>query len=278
MFVSTRYSLKSLAIGLFVFGVCDVSAHAARTPSTAFESTAHETDVLETAALLRSKNWQERVQAVRSLARLHRADALADALTDRHRLVRRAACEALGPLLSAAKPAIAQLAAAMSDADREVRAAAALALGWTRIRSQASIAALQRGLHDSFSYVRSHAATSLGELRGTEADAATTQALVGSLDDSSPFVRDAAARSLSWIVRDQPALAAPIYTALQSRDWRVRAAACRIFDRAVTSWSRGARNVAARALRAATHDTYFRVREAARLALASIARSRLFRD
>ena len=212
-------------------------------------------------------NWQRRVLAVRALARLDKRaiPALTESLRDRHPEVRRAACEGIGPFLQDAAPAIPTLARLVQDTHREVRASAALALGWTRVRSRRSTAALLRALHDGYSYVRLNAATSLGEIRDPRTARQVVPALVETLGDLSPFVQVAARRALGWILRDEPQAMSTVLDALHATDWRVRRGACEAFDIAGPS-----AHAAIAQLRCASRDSFWRVREAATLALASI--------
>ncbi|MCA8970227.1 MAG: HEAT repeat domain-containing protein [Planctomycetes bacterium] len=240
-------------------------------------TTAQCSDAVSGARAYASHNWQQRVLAVRIFGARADARALARALQDRHPLVRRAACEEMGPLGSGAAPVIEDLASSLEDSDREVRAAAALALGWTRVRADVAIRALLAAVDARSDRVRTNVVTSLGELRGTTHDEAIVRALTVHLGDKSPFVRDAATRSLSWVLRDTPQLAPVTFDALRATDWRARARACHALGAALRTLEHsdaspvdgGLERSVRAALCRASRDTYVRVRNAAAIALAS---------
>ncbi|MCB9919665.1 MAG: HEAT repeat domain-containing protein [Planctomycetes bacterium] len=240
-------------------------------------TTAQCSDATSGASTYASHDWQQRVLAVRIFGARADAHALARALHDRHPLVRRAACEELGPLGADAAPVIQDLADSLADSDREVRAAAALALGWTRVRADVAIRALLGAVDARSDRVRTHVVTSLGELRGTTHDEAIARALTVRLGDKSPFVREAATRALSWVLRDAPQLAPVTFEALHAADWRARERACRalgavlrILEHSDESNVDGGLERSVRAeLCRASRDSYVRVRDAAAIALAS---------
>lgn len=262
--------------------------HIAATPASASNEEASHVqrydvdtrDLREWRRIFRSRDWQRRVLAVRGLARFGDTDALVRALRDRQPHVRRAACEVLGPYHGVQRErATPQLAALVRDPDRGVREAATLALGWMRIRSRRAVDAVLEASHDAFARIRTQAAISLGELRGSERDAASVARLVALLRESNVFVREAATRSLAWILRDSPEFAAHVTPLLRVTDWRVRLAACQAFDGSVAWWRghgetrasvRTRRRVLAALRESARHDKFWRVRDAAALALAGL--------
>ncbi len=220
-----------------------------------------------------SSNWQQRVFAVELFGRLGDVHGLERAMHDRHPLVRRAACLETGPLGQACAPIVASLAARLRDGDREVRSAAALALGWTRLRDDRAIRALLDAVEARSDRERSYVITSLGELRGTRHDQDIVAALTQRLGDGSLFVREAARRSLSWILRDRPEHALAVLGALRATDWRMRRGACETLEAVFVSTDDDAAAAEAqqrvrRALQEATQDSYILVRKAATLALA----------
>ena len=213
----------------------------------------------------RSHNWQKRRGAVEALA-LHGAlgvPTIEAALSDRHSSVRRRAAEVLGPLMDDAHSAADSLVESLRDPVREVREAAARALGWMRVRKTFVVEALTTALRDRWSWTRSAAAISLGELR--VAPRLAVPALVGAFADENPFVRDYARRSLGWILRDDNSQLSALNSALESNDWRQRLLACEVLQAV------GPSAVAAvESLRARKRDSYYKVRRAARAALAAI--------
>ena len=213
----------------------------------------------------RSHNWQRRILAVEALAQFGKrgVPTIEAALGDRHSSVRRRAAEVLGPLLRDAHSTADTLVKTLRDPVREVREAAARALGWMRVRKAFVAEALVRALDDSWSYTRSAAAVSLGELR--VAPRVTVPALVGAFADDSPFVRDYARRSLAWILREDNSQLSALDKALESRDWRQRLLACQVLEAVGPRAS-----AAVESLRERKHDTYYKVRDAARYALAAI--------
>ncbi|EFH85997.1 HEAT repeat domain-containing protein [Ktedonobacter racemifer] len=142
-------------------------------------------------AALQQENWQQKVMALRELARRQEdiaPEVLLAALHDEHEAVRAAAVRALGSRGERASLSI--LAEALRDEQWQVRAEAARALG--KQGQRAPLDLLGKSWHDTDPTVRAAVIWSLGQM----GERAPVNILVEGLTDESDLVREAAIHAL----------------------------------------------------------------------------------
>ncbi|GHO65326.1 hypothetical protein KSC_042180 [Ktedonobacter sp. SOSP1-52] len=142
-------------------------------------------------AALQQENWQQKVMALRELARRQEdiaPEVLLAALHDEHEAVRAAAVRALGSRGERASVSI--LAEALRDEQWQVRAEAARALG--KQGQRAPLDLLCKSWHDTDPTVRAAVVWSLGQM----GERALVNILVEGLTDESNLVREAAIQAL----------------------------------------------------------------------------------